>query len=175
MRDEGTRQATSPSVLCVLLQTGSSATPGQGSPWRFLRVQIADAPRARRRSLYWGCSWFPPSWGPTLPTTPTTRLLPLKESCTLGVAKPWSLGWAARQPRVSRVAQRRTPTTGMVGMHLGAKIEGSLGELSLPRRAHEGGMSVHCTHHPLGVTSPTSGSPLPAGTQHPPGRTGSQP
>lgn len=93
-----------------------------------------------------GCPWFHPSWGPTLPPTPTTRPLPLKESWTLGAAKPWSLGWAARQPRVSRVAQRRTPTTGMVGKRRGAEIEGSLGEPSLPRRAHVGGMSVHCTH-----------------------------
>lgn len=76
-----------------------------------------------------GCCWSPPpSWGPTLPPpTPTARLLPLKESWTLGVAKPWSLAWAARQPRVSRVAQKRTPTTGMVGTRRGAEVAGSLG------------------------------------------------
>lgn len=43
------------------------------------------------------------------------------------MATLWSLAWAARQPRVSRVAQRRTPTTGMVGTRLGAEVKGSPG------------------------------------------------
>lgn len=134
-------------------------------------MQPADAlPRVRRRSSSLDrdapCLLHPLGVPPCPPPpTPTARLLPLKDSWTLGVAKPWSLAWAARQPRVSRVAQRRTPTTGMVGTRLGSEVEGT------PGRGGWGGRACQRGHRgegcqfaapatpPGGGTSPTSPHP----------------
>lgn len=85
---------------------------------------------------------------PPCPPTPTAGLLPLKESWTLGVAKPWSLALVDRQPRVSRVTQRMTLTTGMVGTHLSAKVEGSPGAAE-PAKEVTAGRDISLLHPPI--------------------------